>query len=264
MAAPILFTDPLLEAFDRDGFVVLEDLFTFTEVAEIRRCLDRLEDRAKTLGEITEIDGTQFVVDRAGGDARIHRVVWCGGIEPKLLDFGNDPRLVGLAARLLASPVLVQLINQVHFKLPGDGVAFPWHQDSRHRRHGTPLWTDINGRGSFVEIVVAIDEMTMDNGPLEFIRGSHHGGPLDLDPATGALPSGSFSEAEAVTLTMRPGSAVAFGPYVVHGSKPNASRSGRRAFLNGFALPGANRKMYPGCGVGREVRFDIATNAVRT
>ncbi len=260
MAAPILFTDPILDTFERDGFVVVEDLLTFAEVSQIRHCLDRLEERACGLHETTEIECTQFVVDRVGTDVQIHRVVWCGGVEPALLELGNDPRLVGLAARLLASQDLVQLINQVHFKLPGDGVAFPWHQDSRHRRCGTPLWRDVNGGGSFVEIVVAIDEMTTVNGPLEFVPGSHRGGHIDLDPISGELPPGSFDASTALTLTMRPGSAVAFGPYVVHGSKPNESAFGRRAFLNGFALPGANRRVYPGCGMGRPVRFDPAAS----
>ena len=103
---------------------------------------------------------------------RIHRVVWCGAAEPILSRYGMDRRLLEMAGQLLGSSEMNQLINQAHFKLPGDGVEFPWHQDSTHRRFGGDGWQDLNGRGSYVQTVTAIDTVTHDNGPLEFIPGS--------------------------------------------------------------------------------------------
>jgi ectoine hydroxylase-related dioxygenase (phytanoyl-CoA dioxygenase family) len=58
-------------------------------------------------------------------------------------------------------------------------------------------------------------------------------------------------EESAVTLTMEPGDALFFGPYVFHASEPNRGRSPRRALINGYASPGANRRVYPGRGSGR-------------
>ena len=51
------------------------------------------------------------------------------------------------------------------------------------------------------------------------------------------------------------GGVLLFGPYVFHRSRPNRSRRPRRVFINGFAYPGANARVYPGRGAGRLVRL---------
>ena len=69
------------------------------------------------------------------------------------------------------------------------------------------------------------------------------------------LPTNGSELASSSGSPLQPGDAVAFGPYVVHGSAPNEGAYARRTLLNGFALPGANRRVYPGCGVGEPVSF---------
>jgi ectoine hydroxylase-related dioxygenase (phytanoyl-CoA dioxygenase family) len=250
-------TTPEIDAFYTRGFFVRPHVFSRSEIAAMSEAFDRLERTASRFSETTLHRGTQFVVHRNGGEPErtcIDRIVWCGGAEPVLLDFGSDARLVGMAAQLLGSDEMSQLINQAHFKLPGDGVAFPWHQDSTHRRHGTPEWKDANGRGSYVQTVIALDDVTLDNGPLEFIPGSCRRGHLGL-PHGGQLPA-DLDPASAVAATMRAGSVLVFGPYTIHRSLPNRSDVPRRVFLNGYAYPGANARVYPGEGAGRILRFD--------
>lgn len=238
--------------FESQGFLVLRDVFSDEEVARMRGGFERLEEMAREVGEAGMHRGSQFVVDaEASGGVRIHRVVWCGAAVPVLSEFGRDARLVDLATRIIGCEMVEQLINQAHFKFPGDQVAFAWHQDSKHRRYGTELWTDVTGRGSFLETATAIDPMTPDNGPLQFIPGSHRDGHIEPDPDTGELPEDAFDAAEAVTVTLEPGSVVIFGPYVIHGSPPNRGDGPRRLFLNGYAHPEANRRDYPGDGAGR-------------
>lgn len=238
-----------IQEFDDQGYLVVPDVFSHREVEEMSAALDRLVRRARAISETTMIEGSQFVVT----GSVIHRVVWCGACEPTLSEYGKDRRLVSMASQLLESATLHQIINQCHFKLPGDGVDFEWHQDSRHRRYGTELWDDVGVRGSFVETATAIDPMTRENGPLRFIPGSHRAGHLETDPVTKELPPDTFDEADAVTITMEPGSVALFGPYTIHSSPPNQSRHARRLFLNGFAHPEANRRVYPGEGSGRVV-----------
>lgn len=257
LAAPS--ADPAVEAFQTDGFVVYRGVFTAAEVDHMREAFDRLETIARRLRTTQMVRGSQFVVSAApratDSEVCIHRVVWCGAAEPLLGALGKDPRLVGIAAALLGGREFDQLINQAHFKFPGDGVDFEWHQDSRHRRYGTDLWTDVDGRGSFVELVTAIDASTAENGPLEFIPGSQRLGHVECLPGTKTLPPGTFDAADAVTVALEPGDVVAFGPFVIHGSRANLGTSPRRSFLNGFALPGANHRIYPGEGAGRRVRL---------
>ena len=250
-------TPAQVTAFYERGFFVAPDVFLPPELAAMREAFDRLERTACQFGEPTMFRGAQFVVHRVphgeGTRARIDRIVWCGAAEPVLSDFGGDPRLVAIASQLLGVREMNQLINQAHFKLPGDGVSFPWHQDSSHRRYGKNEWNDVNGRGSYVQTVIALDDVTEDNGPIEFIPGSCLRGHLGL-PAEGVLPA-DIDAGTAVAATMRAGSVLVFGPFTIHRSLPNRSATPRRIFINGFASPGANSRVYPGEGAGRTVRL---------
>ena len=256
-------TDAQVDAFYERGFFVQEDVFGRGELASMREAFDRLERIACQFSEPTIYRGTQFVVQRVpygeGTRARIDRIVWCGAAEPILSSFGRDPRLVSMSARLLGSDSMEQLINQAHFKLPGDGVSFPWHQDSSHRRYGQSEWNDVNGRGSYVQTIVALDEVTEDNGPIELIPGSCRLGHLDLPP-DGALPV-DVDPGTAVAATMRAGSVLVFGPFTIHRSLPNRSRTPRRIFINGYAYPGANSRVYPGDGAGRTLTLERIAKA---
>lgn len=248
--------EAFVAAYRRDGFAVARGVFGRRDIARMKQALSRLEGIAHGLDEDGKVmhRGTQFVIDREPEMLRIHRIVWCAGASPVLDSLGRDPRLLGRVALLLRSRQFEQLINQAHFKMPGDGVSFEWHQDSRHRRYGTDLWTDIDGEGSFVETFTAVDPMTAENGPLRFIPGSHRLG--HVTDASGKIPAELIDERDAVELHLDPGDVAFFGPFVFHSSEPNEGTTPRRAFLNGFALPGANRREYPGKDAGRLVSLD--------
>jgi len=249
-------TEHQIAEFFARGFVVVPDVFRADEIAKMVDAFKRLEATAQYLSEPALVNGSQFVVERVatpgGSRVRINRIVWCGAAEPVLATFGGDPRLVGMAAQLLGSAEMSQLINQAHFKLPGDGVSFPWHQDSTHRRYGGDLWKDVNGRGSYVQTVTALDDVTHENGPIELIPGSCTLGHLGLAPDAPLPPA--IDPATACAPMMSAGSVLLFGPFTVHRSLPNASRTPRRVFINGYASPGANSRVYPGVGAGRMLR----------
>jgi ectoine hydroxylase-related dioxygenase (phytanoyl-CoA dioxygenase family) len=243
-----------LQDFYETGYVLVPDVFQPREVALMAEATDRLRAMADSLPSTGQVmhQGSQFVLGRTPqGQVRIDRVVWCGAAEPMLLDYGADPRLLRLAAQVLGGPVLQQLINQVHFKLPGDGVEFPWHQDSLHRRYGTPEWQDVNGRGSYVQAVVAIDDCTLDNGPLLFVDRSCRHGHIPVEGPEHLLPPHFIEPEQIRAVAMRAGSLVLFGPYTIHGSTMNRSNGPRRLFINGYCSQGANTRTYPGEGSGR-------------
>ena len=241
------------ESLDRDGFAVVRNAIEPAVIDSIRAAFQGLVDRARS-GDLPDPDVARFVVDE--DPFRLHRVVWCGGVDPVLAALGTHPGLLRLAAVALERPPgspIVQLLQQAHFKLPGDGVDFAWHQDASNRRYGSELWTDVDGRGSFVQLVLAIDPMSPDNGGLRLIPGSHRLGFI-ADERSGALPDGLLDTwlPHAIDLELAPGDVALFGPFVLHGSPPNPSDQPRRILIQGFAQPGANRRVYPGAGTGVE------------
>jgi ectoine hydroxylase-related dioxygenase (phytanoyl-CoA dioxygenase family) len=146
--------------------------------------------------------------------------------------------------------------------MPGDGVSFDWHQDIQHRDKGPGTWRDLNGRGSYVQTLLAVDEMRADNGPLQFVpqdavrtdaRGRLSDTPFDYGTPMGTGGGDVIDASRAETIIGEAGSVILFGPYAVHGSTANHSLAPRRVLINGYAHPGANGRVYPGVGSGRRL-----------
>jgi hypothetical protein len=239
-----------MQTFYAGGFFVKRGLFGASEVATARAALERLYATAQSLQATGDHDGAFFALGvPPHGPIVVQRVVWAGGAEPDLLDLSQDPRLVEPALALLGTQRCEQLLCQAHYKMPNDGVAFDWHQDIRHRDKGNGTWRDVNGRGSYVQTILLIDDMTEENGPLEFVP--VHAVSAD---ATGRLvtdDAASVDASRAIPVTGRAGDVLFFGPYAVHGSTPNQSSKPRRVLINGYAAPGANKRYYPGRGACR-------------
>ena len=230
------------------GWIVRRALFRADEVARMRACFDELEEIAGELRETGPHRGSHFVIGEKDGRQVVRRIVWAGGCQPHLLAIGSDPRLTVPCAQLLRSNEMDHLLNQAHFKRPRDGVTFDWHQDIQHRDKGEGTWTDVNGLGSFVQTSIVLDEMTPESGPLLFIPGSSKWGRVDF----GDRPA-QLREEDAVPISAQPGDTLFFGPYTVHASFENLSDRYRRVLINGYASPGANRRVYPGDGAGRRL-----------
>ena len=245
------FSSDETRVFHDCGFVVRRGLFQADEVRAAREALERLYATAQTLRTTGDHDGAFFALGAApDGGVVVQRVVWAGGSEPVLLRLSEDPRLVAPALQLLGTERCEQLLCQAHYKMPNDGVAFDWHQDIQHRDKGGDTWRDVTGRGSFVQSILLIDDMTEENGPLEFV-------PMEaavLDASRRLVQRDGKVQVDtsrAVPVTGRAGDVLFFGPYAVHGSTPNQSNMPRRVLINGYAAPGANKRYYPGRGACR-------------
>ncbi len=241
-------------AFDERGFFVLRQLFAPAEVDAARAAFERLYALAQTLRKTGDHAGAFFVLDAPqDSPVVVQRIVWAGGAEPILLQLSQDARLVEPALELLGTGSCEQLLCQAHFKMPNDGVAFDWHQDIQHRDKGPGTWRDVTGRGSYVQTLLLVDDVTKDNGPLEFVGADG----VHFDD-TGRLIVGSVDASRAVAVTGQAGDVLFFGPWAVHGSTPNCSPRPRRVLINGYAAPGANGRKYPGRGACRVLPREAA------
>ena len=254
-----LLTKDEITAFSEIGWITKKALFHADEINKMRACFENLERMSAILDATGLHEGSHFVLGSLADEPVIKRVVWAGGSQPYLLEVGEDPRLTQPCAQLLGSNEMEQLLSQAHFKRPGDGVIFGWHQDIQHRDKGGGTWTDINGSGSFVQTLIVIDAMAPDSGPLQFIPGSSAWGRVDFghhdydNPDYESTKPPQFHEEDVITITAAPGDVLFFGPYAAHASFENTSDSYRRVLINGYAYPGANGRIYPGSNAGRTV-----------
>jgi len=250
-----------IDEYNAEGLLIIRNFFSKQEVEQVSSCANRLQKQAEQLalkqsGKVMH-QGTQFVIDRNGDKIQIHRIVWAGASEPQLFTLARQAKLLVPVGQILGSDQADQLINQLHYKLPNDGVKFDWHQDVKNRRTFDPAWEDLNHKGSFVQTMIAIDPMTVKNGTIHYVPKSHARGDLFLDKINDLKELNRVGELDkAVPILLNPGDIVFMHPYLIHGSQPNESSLSRRLFINGFSYPGANKQPYPGEGSAQRIALN--------
>ena len=212
-----------LEAFDRDGYLILPDVFSQEEVGAIQARLPRLFSENHP-GNIAE--------RRAG----VVRTTMGLHLRDDLFaDLVRHPRLVGPALQILQEPVYVQQVK-VNVKAAFTGEVWQWHYDfATHKEEdGVPEPLALN-------LHILLDEVSEFNGPLYFLPGSHklgeHG--AKFDDRTTSYPLWVVDEETVRRLATdrglvaakgRPGTVLIFRDTLVHGSPNNLSPWDRAIF----------------------------------
>lgn len=235
----------LADAYARDGYVVVRGVFGADDVARIGAAVDRVHAEALAHGRSFR-HGNLFykLAPASGGGAAgnppaVRMVQWPSYHQPVLAAARTDSRIATVLAPLIGGD-LKQIINQLHWKSPGPGADFAWHQDSRFRK---PYDAYRNLGVSYVQTGIAIDPHIAASGAMRLVRGSHLRGSLDLDlgeevlgreMADTALTRAGLSTGDIVDLDMAPGDMALWSPYLVHGSGVNTSTHQRRFYINGY------------------------------
>jgi ectoine hydroxylase-related dioxygenase (phytanoyl-CoA dioxygenase family) len=231
---------PHIENYWHEGYAIVRGLFAASEIDEIASATDQIHAEGVRHGRSFR-HGNLFynVVAGNDGDPLVRMVQWPSYHQTIL----NRVRLDMRIARLLEPIIgrnLKQIINQIHWKVPGLLGDFAWHQDSRSRR---PASAFRNLATSYVQTGLAIDPHRPESGCLRFIPRSHVRGDLGMDcsqkslglaMSEAALEAVGLSEAAAVDLILEPGDLALWSPYLVHGSGTNRSAHQRRFYINGY------------------------------
>ncbi|MFL6749516.1 MAG: phytanoyl-CoA dioxygenase family protein [Sphingomicrobium sp.] len=232
--------DDLAHVYWRDGYAVLRGLFNAEELAEIAAASDQVHAEGVTHGRSFR-HGNLFynVAPGLDGEPLVRIVQWPAYHQAVLNRIRLDPRIARLLEPVIGSN-LKQVINQIHWKVPGTLGDFAWHQDSRSRR---PAAAYRNLAASYVQTGLAIDPHTPDSGCMRFIPRSHLRGDLGMDCSKKALGTAmsdavldavGLSASDAVDLILEPGDLALWSPYLVHGSGTNRSDHKRRFYINGY------------------------------
>ncbi len=201
-----------VEAFARDGYLVVPGFFAADTMADLERWIEELVARP-------EAPGGHWVFHeadrRAAGATVLSRIEnFCSFHEP-LRRLLTGPRVMRSLALLLGEPAVL-FKDKINFKLPGSG-GFEPHQDVQA---GWDRYADLH-----VTLLVSIDAATAENGCLELAPGWHERGLLGepWKPLGDAVPDAAY-----VACPTARGDAVFFDSYVPHRSAPNATDAPRR------------------------------------
>ena len=155
-------------------------------------------------------------------------------------------------------------------KPPLFGPDVEWHQEFANINTFAPGYNHQSDLNMFLQIFVALEDHTIDNGPLLVIPGSHKLGLLDHDDIVNTNLShkrrvnfedlqGAANSLGIKPILLKAGSAIAFNHLLIHSSASNNSLKSRRALLFQFrsSLKPKNDEIF-----GREVkhRTDFLVN----
>ena len=209
-----------IEAFDRDGYIVIDQLLDAEEIELLGTIARR--DQALAASKTSRADGEGGAIDLV--------------VENELPDDSIYSAIVQAEPLVTAvESLLGDEVYHYHHKMilkePRVGGAWTWHQDYGYWYNNGCLFPDM------ASCMFAVDRATRENGCLQVLKGSHRMGRIDhikRGDQTGAdmeRVAAALDRLELVHVEMTPGSAVLFHGNTLHRSDQNQSENPRWAFI---------------------------------
>ena len=163
--APVIFSDPssfskdeaeqLIE-FKQNGYLILHDVFSKSELSEVRKELERLKDTATN---------ENFVYEK--NSDKLRSIFGIHYLSPFFSKFSNENRITSVVRNILADELYIHQ-SRVNFKPGLEGKPFFWHSDFEtwHAEDGMPDTRCLSAS-------VFLDDNNEFNGPLMVLKGSH-------------------------------------------------------------------------------------------
>jgi ectoine hydroxylase len=234
------------DAFDRDGYLLIESQFAPDELADLRAASDRLVELS--INSTVALGRRHPRLDaklHPDGRVTIRKIQPINDLDEHFADLAADERLVGPMRDLMGDePILMEeKLNPKHtvdtrgldvgclatstFAWQVGLEAFPLHHDwGYYRQQGYPENT--------LSSAIAIDDCA-GRGPLRVIPGSHlvEAPMADPDPTSGSgiVAPDFFDPADLVALEVPAGTVMVFHARLVHDSEPNTSGEPRRMMI---------------------------------
>ena len=222
-----MLSDAQKAEYERVGAIVVPDVLSPAEVAELRRVTDGFVERAR---KVSAHDAIYDLEDsHTPAMPRVRRIKAPHLHDPAYAALVNHPRIVAVLQDLWGPDIRFDTAK-LNMKSAGFGAAVEWHQDWAFYPHTND---------DLAAVGVMMDDMEPANGPLLIVPGSHQGPVFDhhaegrfcgaMDPARRDV-----DYASAVALTGKAGSITVHHVRAVHGSAPNTSNKERRLMLFQF------------------------------
>ncbi len=165
-----LLSEAQKEQFWRDGVLVVENAMTAEELAPLKSefagWVEESRNHAEDYGDT--LDGRPRFDLQPGHSAEspaLRRVQSPEEVSEVYVDAMRNARTVDYCAELLGPNVRFHH-GKVNSKLPGSATQVKWHQDFPFQ----PMTND-----DMITCLLFIDDVTLENGPLEVLPGTHKG-----------------------------------------------------------------------------------------
>jgi len=222
-------TQPQMDQFHRDGYLVVQDFLTPQELAAAKSGIERVCREQSALRK----DKGGFNLEKEGGDAFDHtkdalrpgmlrKIQGAVFYVPAVREVFTSQKMIDCMQDIMDSPSIYYHSSKVMFKPARGGSPKPWHQDAAY-------WKDYEP--SQVTVWIAIDDATEENGCVWAIQGSHKLGLVPHVHRELQVPESEIDLKKAVPVPVKPGGLLIFHSLVLHMSKANTSDKPRCAII---------------------------------
>ncbi|MCE9612666.1 MAG: phytanoyl-CoA dioxygenase family protein [Lentisphaerae bacterium] len=245
-------TPEQLAAYDRDGFVVVENLVSKEDVAALGCRVREYTHEGRPPGAIAmfmepRVKRGEVKVEHPGdGYRKLENLVEGDDLFRGL---GLNPSIVAIMEQILG-PDLKLFRNALLLKPPQVGSPKGMHQDS-------PYWPI--APMALCSCWFTLDDATPENGCMAVIPGDHKRGPLPHKqvPDDFVIEEGYYDPARMVLKPMPAGSGLFFHSLLPHYTAPNRSKNWRRAIALSYM---SSRSTFTGKGES-PVYFPVRGNS---
>lgn len=234
-------TSKFADAFDRNGYFIVERLLPADEIERIREGIwDIVAHTDRWPGPMFHYaDGSDTPSAISSG----HLYDW------RFVEWARDERILEIVTPLLGDDIAVYNTS-VFMKPPHSPGVIPWHQDQIYYAVETDF---------LVACWIALTDVTIENGAIEYLPGSHLEGVLPTAPTTDPAAADTFDrtvahvdDTRAAAVPIEAGSAIFHHSLCAHRSGPNVTDEPRWALALDymradyrFAAEGHRRRVYP-------------------
>ncbi len=218
------------------GFVVVENLLTTDEIAELQEDLVKLARGKYPSASLEPISAGVSDEEALRRILCIHQPHF---VSPVVEYFTRHPRIADVLGQVVGAHLAaghwdgsVKCMQSMFFAKPPGKPGQAWHQDE--------IFIPTRDR-SLCGAWIAIDDATVDNGCLWVVPGSHgpgvlypqaeHGRPDEFDVSPESV---GFDDSAEMPVELRAGSVLFFNGYLLHRSRKNVSSRYRRALVSHY------------------------------
>lgn len=230
VASPDTLTDADIAAYQRTGFLAVEQVLSADEVAAACADIDALlHERIQGVHLMPEPDEKERFAGIAPGNRAhlVRKLMHFVDVAPRLNDAATHSRILTIVERLVGERV--RMIQDMALVKPAHvGSEKPWHQDL--------AYFDWHPADKVIGVWIALDAATVDNGCMFMLPGSQNEGPVGhIHLRDCQIPDERVAVNNSVAVPLQPGGVLFFHSLIHHGTPPNDSPSGRRALQFHYA-----------------------------
>lgn len=213
--------------YQRDGFIVVPDVVSAQEIAELRQVTDEFVEQSRQATEHTEVFDLED--GHSASEPRLRRIKAPDRHHPVYARMVRHPGILSVLQKLWGPNIRFD-VAKLNLKAAGFGSPVEWHQDWAFYPHTND---------DLAAVGIMIDDFRPDNGSMLVIPGSHTGPTYDhhanghfvggIDPKASGI---DFSK--AVMCTGKAGSITVHHARLIHGSSANLSGLPRRFLLHQY------------------------------